>query len=107
MGKRIEFEFDGKTYKLEFSKYTVKQAEEEGFSLAKLDDKPLNMLEILFRCAFYKNHKSIQYRPELAQEIYETLDNKESLLTALMELYSEPVNQLMAGEGKTKWKTVG
>ena len=107
MGKRIEFEYDEKTYKLEFSKYTVKQAEEEGFSLAKIDDMPLSMPEILFRCAFYKNHKSIQFKPELAQEIYDTLDDKEGLLTALMELYSEPVNQLMSGEGQTKWKTVG
>ena len=107
MGKRIEFDYQDKHYILEFSKRTCKLAEEEGFNFDAFGNKPLAMLEILFRCAFYKHHKSIQYNPDLANEIWDSIDDKSGIQEALMELYAEPVQEIIAGEGTTKWKVTG
>jgi len=107
MGKRIEFDYKEKHYILEYSKRTVKIAEEEGFNFDDLAKKPLAMIEILFRCAFYKNHKSIQFNSDIANEIWDSIDDKTGLQEVLVEMYSEPVQQLISGEGQTKWKIVG
>ncbi|MCR2033716.1 DUF5055 domain-containing protein [Anaerofustis stercorihominis] len=107
MSKKIKFTYEEKEYTLEFTRKTVSMAEEEGFNITEIDSKPATMLPILFKSAFYKNHRSIRNTPDLLDKIYDSLDNKDELLPVLMEIYTEPIQTLTEGKGEVKWKTVG
>ena len=60
MAKTINFNYEGQHYVLEFSRRTVRQMENNGFTLNDLSDKPMNTLNELFAGAFKKNHRNVK-----------------------------------------------
>jgi len=93
MSKSIEFTYEGKDIKLEYTKRTVKQMEERGFSISDINDKPMSMVLDLFAGAFLANHRN--YKREKVEEIYAHMPNKEKLIEKLAEMYNEPLEGLM------------
>ena len=97
---------DGKEYRLGFNRKTVSAMEDNGFTLNL--DAPNTMVDRLFYGAFQMNHTRIDR--ELVRKIWDQQRNKEGLLTALVKLYQEPVEALMAepeGEDENPtWKEV-
>lgn len=89
---KIAITFDKKEYELEYSRQTVKNMEAQGFVLEEIGSKPANMIPMLFRGAFMKNHKGI--KRSLVDDIYEAMPDKNGLISALIDLYGEALNTL-------------
>lgn len=104
----LKVTYKGKTYELGFTRNTVVALERQGFVLSELSDKPMTMMPLLWQGAFAARCKGT--KRDLMDEIYENLPNKEGLISALSELYAEPVNALIEdpadGEGNATWEIV-
>jgi len=100
MSKKISFEFEKKTYTLEYTLRTAGQANEDGFVIDELGDKPALMIPKLVYWAFVKNHRGITRRQ--AETIYEWIKDKNGFITALAELYADAVNALVDDDEEDK-----
>ena len=105
MSKQICFEHEGKSYTLEYTLRTAGQANEDGFVLDQLGDKPALMIPKLVYWAFVRHHKNITRKQ--TEDIYGWIKNKSKFIAALAEMYAEAVNALIddddADEGNANW----
>lgn len=97
MSTKITVEYKKNEYVLEYSRNSVKQMEQQGFSLDKLSDMPMNMVPLLVYGAFLKHNKGI--KRTLVDEIYAHIsnklgDNEDGFIQTLLEMYAETVNTL-------------
>ena len=93
MSKQIRFEYENKQYTLEYSLRTASRANEDGFVLDEMGNKPALMIPKLVYWAFVKNHKGITRQQTDA--IYAWIRDKNGFITALAEMYAEAVNALI------------
>lgn len=93
MAKQIIFTYEGKEYTLEYTRRTIKQMEDEGFVARNIDDKPMTLLPALFAGAFKAHHRLV--KPDVIEEIYAHMPNKDKLIEKLAEMYNEPIVSLM------------
>jgi len=106
MSKQITFEFEKKQYVLEYTLRTAGQANEDGFILDQLGDKPALMIPKLVYWAFVRHQRGITRKQ--AETIYEWIRDKNGFVTALAEMYAEAVNALVddddeANAGNANW----
>lgn len=94
MAKELIFTYEGKDYTLGYSKNTIREMESRGFTANRIGDVPATVIPDLFAGAFLLHHKFV--KPEVIEAIYQRLPNKPALLKALGEMYSEPIEALMA-----------
>lgn len=94
MAKELNFTYEGKDYTLGFSKNTIRQMESNGFVANEINDKPATVLPDLFAGAFLLHHRFV--KPEVIEAIYAKLPDKDKLIKALGEMFSEPIEDLMA-----------
>lgn len=94
MAKELNFTYEGKDYTLGFSKNTIRQMESNGFVVNKIEDIPVTVIPDLFAGAFLLHHKFV--KQDVIEAIYKHMPNKPGLLKALGEMYSEPIEALMA-----------
>lgn len=100
--EHIRFSYEGVDYELFFTKQTVKSLENDGFEIEAVKSKAMNSILDLFSAAFDAKFKFVKRAKR--EEIYFKLAKKrakdsedsiaESLLDRLIELYSEPYNEL-------------
>mgnify|MGYP000858284765 CR=1 FL=1 len=83
-------------YTLEFTKDTVRQAENMGLDIDELASKPMNVYPLLFRCAFLANHRWLHV--PLIEEMFYDLPDRDKLLPKLIEMYNEPIKELVGME---------
>ena len=106
MAKRIRFTYDGVDYTLEFTRKSVERMENAGFVITEVFEKPMTLLPTLFAGAFLAHHRST--KREVIDKIYETMPNKQELITKLAEMYNEPIAALLDEpedeEGNVKWE---
>lgn len=100
MSKKIQFEFENKQYELEYTLRTAGQANEDGFILDQLSDKPALMIPKLVYWAFVRHHKGINRKT--TETIYEWIRDKNGFITALAEMYAEAVNALVDTDEEDK-----
>ena len=104
MAKTINFKTDdGKAYTLEFTRKTIIATENLGFSLNAITDKPMGMLDILFKGAFLAHHDTLTVGE--VEAIFDKID-KAGLLDALIQLYNAPLESLVDEEhskNSVKW----
>lgn len=100
MAKTINFKYNKEDYTLEFDRESVKHAERLGFDYNKVETMPMNMIPILVRCAFIKNHSDT--KTEVADEIYSKIGNKAEFVAKLIEMYVETLNTLFDEEEDEK-----
>lgn len=93
MAKQIIFSYEGKEYTLEYTRRTIKQMEDEGFVARNIDDRPMTLLPALFAGAFKAHHRFV--KPEVIDEIYANMPNKDKLIEKLAEMYNEPIISLV------------
>lgn len=94
---RVVVQWDGSEYVLEFNRTTVKRMEANGFDVSKLDAAPVTVAEELVVGAFEMHHPSMSRAARLM--VWDALGGKvgdDGLFAALVQLYSVPVNSLMA-----------
>ena len=101
--KQITFEYEGKSYTLEYTKNSVRAMERRGFIADEIDTKPMTTIPELFAGAFLANHSTV--RREKIDKIYEALNGKQRLVLALIEMYNETLEYLVdeVDEGNENW----
>src|SRR5690606_764583 len=106
MAKQIRFTYDGVDYTLEFTRKSVETMERNGFVITEVFEKPMTLLPTLFAGAFLAHHRSV--KREVIDKIYESMPNKQDLITKLAEMYNEPIAALLDEpedeEGNVKWE---
>lgn len=106
MNKKIEFDYEGTHYTLEYNRNSIALIERQGFNIDELVKKPISMLPLAFEGLFYKNHKSISR--EKVNEIYSKMTNKEDLMKSIAEMLNETYSSLQdepeEKEGNIDWK---
>lgn len=100
----------GVTYTLEYTRKTVEAMEKNGFVAEDVQRKPMTMLPALFAGAFMANHKFL--KRDVIDKIYARLNHKDDLIAALVEMYNEPLLNLLEDPeqqddevGNLNWKT--
>ena len=107
--KKITFQFENKTYTLEYTRETVKWMLRRGFNLDDLTSKSLIVLPELFAGAFRANHKDVKF--ELAERMLYTFKDREKLFETLVKMFTKPINELLGEESDdegnaTAWEIV-
>lgn len=85
----VEFEFEGKQYKLGFTRRTVLQMERKGFSFLDAGKMPLNSFDALYNGSFLLYHSKVSEATR--NKIWKHLDNKQGLIKRLSELYKNAI----------------
>lgn len=104
MNKKIVITHNEITYTLEYSRRAIVEMERSGFSLTEITGKPMTMLPALFAGAFLTNHRST--KKSVIEEIYDSLRDKDDLISKLAEMYNEPILTLVEDpekEGNATW----
>lgn len=110
MAKTITFTYRKTAYTLEYTRETVQLLEQNGLSLAdvrNMDEKPITVMQMLFRGAFIAHHKKAASIDSLMNEIWEAIPDKNGLIKELIEMYTEPLDALLNDpadeKGKVEW----
>ena len=99
----------GVTYTLEYTRKSVEMMEKSGFVADDVQRKPMTMLPALFAGAFLAHHRFT--KRDVIDNIYSRLNHKDELISALVEMYNEPLLSLLdepeqeGNEGNLNWKT--
>lgn len=105
--KTITIKYDGVEYVLEYTAASVRYMQQRGFSLEDIDNKAMIQLPMLFEGAFRAHHRHV--KPEKIEEIREHIPKRAELFEKLVEMYMEPISQLMdepeEDEGNASWDT--
>lgn len=108
MNTQIKLTYQGVDYTLEYNRAAVKALEANGFNAAEILDKPMTNIELMFQCAFIKNHPNTQM--DTINEILVGCPNKNELLASLKKMIDETYESLLAepngDSGNVSWKTV-
>lgn len=107
MAKTLTIKYNDSKYTLEFTRKSIEILEKRGFKITDIQEKPVSTLPMLFAGAFIAHHKFA--KPEVIEEIFSKLKNKEELLGKLAEMYNEPILAMMdepeESEGNLDWET--
>ena len=105
MSKQLRFTYQNKEYILEYTRRSVEAMEKKGFVASEIETKPVTVLPALFAGAFLANHRYV--KPEVIDEIYSKMTNKQELIGKLAEMYNEPIMALVdepeESEGNLDW----
>ena len=105
---KIELEYEGEKYTLEYNIGTVKMLESSGFNLNEFLTKPMTNIELAFQGAFVKNHPKVSVAT--VDAIYKHCGDKAELIAVLKKMIEETYEALFEDEEdeskKVSWKTV-
>jgi len=106
MAKQIRITYDGVDYTLEFTRKSIEIMERNGFVISEVFEKPMTLLPTLFAGAFLAHHRFV--KRDVIDKIYDSLPNKQDLISKLAEMYNEPIVALLDEpedeEGNAKWE---
>lgn len=95
---------ENNTYVLTFTAETVKATEARGFVLDEIDKKPATMMPLLLEGAFLAK-EATRVTPEKVLEIWKKQRDKKGLLTKLILLYNDVIDEMFAEEGNMEWES--
>lgn len=102
--KHIGFTYDGKAYKLAFSRESVRTLEAQGFDIDAISTQPVTMIPLLFYGAFAVYHRGTKRK--MVDEIWNNMTDKNGLVTKLVELYTETIEDLLDESEGTEAKKI-
>ena len=106
MAKTLTIKYNETEYTLEFTRRSIELLEKRGFRVAEVQDKPMSTLPAFFAGAFLAHHKFV--KPDVVDDIFSKVKNKEELIAKLAEMYNEPILSLMdepeQSEGNVDWE---
>lgn len=80
--------------------------ERQGFNVNDISEKPMTTLPALFAGAFLAHHRFV--KRDVIDKIYDSLPNKQDLISKLAEMYNEPIEALFEepkeSEGNVSWE---
>ena len=103
---KIEFEYKGKNYTLQYTADSLKKMEEQGVDFAALGKKILTAGETLFIGSFIANHPETprSFAKEIYSEIKGTAEGGEALDDVLFEMFNEAIAEITQRSGNLGWK---
>lgn len=105
MAKQLRFDYEDKSYTLEYTRKTVTEMERNGFIANDITEKPMTVLPALFAGAFLAHHRFV--KKDKIDDIFSHMTNKEDLIGKLAEMYNEPITALVEepeeSEGNVSW----
>ena len=115
---RIEFEYEGKQYTLEYTADSLRTLQARGFDVSTADSRLLTLGEELFCGAFIANHDDVdeETRKEIYRELCDALDNPEALTkeeqkatkgkieAIVVQMFREACSELRSHRGNVKWR---
>lgn len=108
MAKQLRLSYKGKEYTLEFTRKTISEMEQKGFIAEDIDRKPASTIPVFFEGAFLAHHR--HERKEVISEIFDKMTNRRELISALADMYNEPIRSLVdepeESEGNGSWTTI-
>lgn len=114
---KIEFDYDGKHYILEYTAASIKKMEADGIKFGSMGDSIFTNTEKLFYGAFMEHHPTMTRKK--AREIYKALaktaedeepelddnDNPVDGLTKILtEMLNETMDEMLDRGGNVSWK---
>ena len=104
----ITIEYKGESYKLGFTRDSIKRMEDRGFDFSKAEQRQISSLFDLVEGAFRTYTPKIT--TEKVMEIWGVLKGKDELYKALFEMFQEPLKVLNEPDeeesGNATWKVV-
>ena len=88
----IKFTYEDEEFTLEFSRRTIRSMESAGFTLDKVAEYPATYIPVLFKGAFLMHHQ--RTKEEKINAIFKAIDDKDGLMSALIDMYREPLNEM-------------
>jgi hypothetical protein len=103
---RIEFDWEGKHYVLEYTADSIKKMEKRGFDISKIDERLLSLAETLFCGAFIANHDDVNEikRREIFKELSASDEDGHGIEDAIAEMFREAVEEMQSHRGNVKWR---
>lgn len=103
---KIEFEYKGKNYTLQYTADSLKKMEEQGVDFTALGKKILTAGETLFIGSFIANHPETprSFAKEIYQEIKGEAEGGEALDDVLFEMFNEAIAEITQRSGNLGWK---
>lgn len=102
---KIEFEYNGKAYCLEYTPDTIKRMEANGFKINEIGDMPATRLEQLWAGAFLAHHRKA-VGDGTAEKLLGRMQRREELMKKLVEMYNNTLEYLLPDEddeGNVDW----
>ena len=95
---------EGSEDTLEFDRDSITYLEKLGFSLNLYSQQPMTMMPILFKAAFFKNHRF--EKQSTIDKIYDDIKNRNKLMGALVDMVGDSYQSLVADseEGNADWE---
>lgn len=109
MNTKIELEYDGKSYTLEYDRMAVKMLESNNFNMDEFLSKPVTNIDLAFQGAFIKHHSNVSLAT--INDIYNSCPDKTQLIVVIQQMISDTYESLLADpeantSKKATWKTV-
>lgn len=95
---------EGNEYTLDFDRDSITYLEKLGFSLNLYSQQPMTMMPILFKAAFFKNHRF--EKQSVIDKLYDGIKNRNKLMGALVDMVGDSYQSLVADsdEGNADWE---
>ena len=103
----ITIDYKGESYKLGFTRDSIKRMEDKGFDFSKAEQRQISSLFDLVEGAFRTYTPLIT--SEKIMEVWGALKGKDELYKALLEMFREPLialNEPEEEQGNVSWKVV-
>ena len=109
MNTKIELEYEGQNYTLEYDRDGIRMLESRGFNIDEFLAKPMTNVELVFQGAFLKNHPNIKL--STIEEIFKECPDKGELMGVLNKMITDSYTSLLSepednDPKKAHWKTV-
>ncbi len=103
----ITIDYKGESYKLGFTRDSIKRMEDKGFDFSKAEQRQISSLFDLVEGAF--RTYTPRMTSEKIMEVWGALKGKDELYKALLEMFREPLivlNEPEEEQGNVSWKVV-
>lgn len=106
--RRIKFDYNGKSYTLEFTADSLKRMQANGFNFGDIASQVVTVGEDLFAGAFIANHQSVPHRKrvEIYHELSEESAEGDKITETLVAMVNEAFEEINQHKGNVKWEVV-
>lgn len=107
--KRIKFTADGVDYTLEFTPYSIRKMEDEGFDFTKMEDRIVNVGYDIFAGAFISKHNYVprKERDRLYEEVLMVNESGQNLIETLAGMLKDELEYIVnKPKGNVNWVMV-
>lgn len=108
--RKLEFEYNGRNYCLEYTPDSIKEMEAGGFRINEVMDMPQTRIEQLWTGAFLAHERRVSHTVQM--EMYKVMKSRKLLYT-LMSMYNNTLSNLLPDDegdedymGEVKWRAL-